>query len=141
MIRFTVPIEPVGQKRARHRIVKSGSRVFSTTYTDKDQRTQKEKFLALAYEHRPDVPFDNALLLGVKAFLPVPKSKSKKFREAALAGEIRPTKKPDMDNIVKHVKDCLNGVFWTDDKLVVGYLDTGKYYSEFGRYEIEIEEL
>jgi Holliday junction resolvase RusA-like endonuclease len=48
--------------------------------------------------------------------------------------------KPDLDNLLKQIKDCLTQMqFWTDDKLVVGYLPgVGKYYSDRPRWEIEI---
>ncbi len=56
---------------------------------------------------------------------------------------LRPVTKPDMDNLLKHVKDCLSMQrFWIDDRIVVGYLaGTGKYYSERPRWEIEIARL
>jgi Holliday junction resolvase RusA-like endonuclease len=83
---------------------------------------------------------DGPLVLGVKAFLPVPKSKPKKFRAAALAGSIRPTVKPDLDNLLKNIKDCMTSMnFWNDDRQVVQYLPgTGKYYGLSPRWEIEL---
>ena len=35
------------------------------------------------------------------------------------AQDIRPGIKPDFDNIAKLVGDALNGLVWTDDKLIV----------------------
>ena len=50
-------------------------------------------------------------------------------RRAALAGVVRPGKKPDIDNIMKGVADSLSGVIWRDDaQVVVGHLE--KVYSE-----------
>jgi len=138
-LRFTILLPPSGQKRARNRAVQSEGRNFSMTYKDKGQRLEEEKLVNLLFEHRPPVPFSGPLAFGLRAYLPVPKSKSKKFRAAALAGEIRPTKKPDLDNLVKNIKDVLKGAFWTDDALVVEYLPgTGKYYGDPARWEIEI---
>jgi Holliday junction resolvase RusA-like endonuclease len=75
----------------------------------------------------------------VKAFFEVPKSKPKWFKEAAQRGELQPEVKPALDKILKHVKDCAKGIFWVDDKQVVGYLDdTGKYYGSPPRYEVMI---
>ena len=73
----------------------------------------------------------------MRVFLPIPKSKSKKWRAAAMAGEIRPTTKPDTDNLVKQIKDCANGGFWDDDKQIVG-LHAEKWYAEIPRWEVEI---
>ncbi len=59
-----------------------------------------------------------------------------------VAGKIRPTTKPDLDNCIKNLKDVCKGVFWQDDKQVVEYLPgTGKYYGDPARWEIEIETM
>ncbi|MNP83694.1 Endodeoxyribonuclease RusA [compost metagenome] len=44
---------------------------------------------------------------------------SKKRKAMAIAGELFPTKKPDMDNVIKAIYDGLNGVVWKDDVQVV----------------------
>jgi len=143
-IRFTIILEPRSQKRARSRgfIIKGGGRygqdiARAQTYTDKDQRTEQNKLMALMYEHRPSVPFEGAVLLGLRVFLPIPKSKSKKWRAAAMTGEVRPTTKPDTDNLVKQITDCAKGIFWADDKQIVE-LHAQKWYAEIPRWEVEI---
>ena len=150
-MKFIIPISPKAQKRTRSRgfIIKGGGKhgqdiARAQTYTDKDQRTEQHKLIALMYEHRPPEPLQGALALGVRAYLPIPKSKPKKWQTAALAGIIRPTTKPDFDNLIKQIKDCCNRAFWEDDKQVVEYLPgTGKYYNDGRgpRWEIEITEL
>ncbi len=142
-MKFTIVMAPKGQKRARGRAFLVGGRAIAgKPRKDGDQLQEEEKILALLYEHRPVEPLDGALLLGVKAYLPIPASKSKKWQAAAAQGIIRPTTKPDLDNILKHLKDCMNGVFWVDDKQIVGYLpETGKYYGSPARWEIEIQEF
>ena len=143
-MKFTIPISPKAQKRARSRAVQSGGQTFSMTYTDKDQRTEQNRLMALMYEHRPPEPLQGPLLLGVKAYLPIPKSKPKKWQAAALAGDIRPISRPDTDNLIKQIKDCANRAMWGDDCQVVEYLPgTGKYYDDGGgtRWEIEIVTL
>ena len=144
LIQFTIILAPKSQKRARSRgfIVKGGGVhgqdiVRAQTYTDKDQRTEQNKLMTLMYEHRPPVPFQGPITLSVKAFLPIPKSKSKKWRTAAVAGEIKPTIKPDTDNLVKQIMDCANGVFWKDDKQIFR-LHAEKWYAEIPRWEVEI---
>lgn len=39
----------------------------------------------------------------------------RKRREAMIAGTIRPTKKPDADNVLKIVTDSLNDIAYYDD--------------------------
>jgi len=142
-MKFTIILTPKGQKRARGRAFLVGGRAIAgKPRKDEEQLLEEEKLIALMYAHRPPVPLQGPLLLGVKAYLPIPKSKSKKWRAAALAGEIRPTTKPDLDNCIKNLKDVCKGVFWQDDKQVVEYLPgTGKYYGEPARWEIEIAQF
>jgi Holliday junction resolvase RusA-like endonuclease len=138
-LKFTILLPPTGQKRARSRTVRAGDRAYSMTYKEKGQRQEEEKLIALLYAYRPPKPLLGPLMLSVKAFISVPKSKSKKWQTAARVGEIRPTTKPDLDNLLKNIMDCLKGGFWEDDKQVVEYLPgTGKYYGDPARWEIEI---
>lgn len=143
MIRkFTILLPPKAQKRARSRAVMQGNKAFAMTYKDKGQRLEEDKFIALLCQYRPDSPLLGAILLRVRVYLSIPSSKSKMFRAAALSEKIRPTIKPDLDNLLKHLKDCCKGIFWLDDKQVVEYLPgTGKYYGEPARWEIEIGTL
>jgi Holliday junction resolvase RusA-like endonuclease len=139
-MQFTIILEPKGQKRARSRAINSNGRSYAMTYKDKGQRLEEDKLITLMYAHRPPQPLQGPLALGVKAYLPIPKSKPKKWQAEALAGLIRPTTKPDLDNCIKNLKDVCKGVFWEDDKQVVEYLPgTGKYYGEPARWEITIE--
>jgi Holliday junction resolvase RusA-like endonuclease len=67
----------------------------------------------------------------------VPASYSKKRIQACLSGAEMPAKKPDLDNMIKAVKDGLNGVAWKDDAQVVKVLAL-KYYGESPRADIRI---
>lgn len=63
--------------------------------------------------------FDEPLRMDVVAEFPVPASWSKRKQVAALAGETRPTRRPDIDNIYKLIADACNGVIFRDDALIV----------------------
>ena len=80
------------------------------------------------------------LRLEVLAFFGIAKSDSKKKRAAKLANEIRPTKKPDMDNIVKAIADGLNNIAYHDDAQIVE-CSVEKYFSEEPRVEVTIREV
>lgn len=58
--------------------------------------------------------FEGPLIVDVVAVMPIAESKPKKWKAAALSGEIVPTKKPDWDNFGK-ILDALNMVVWIDD--------------------------
>jgi Holliday junction resolvase RusA-like endonuclease len=82
-------------------------------------------------------PLDGPLRVRVTAYLRVPKSWSIKERQAALVGTIRPTSKPDYDNILKIGCDALNKIVWHDDAQIV-WAEAFKLYSTRPRLRIEI---
>jgi Holliday junction resolvase RusA-like endonuclease len=84
-------------------------------------------------------PMDGPLIVLVGAFMRVPASWNGKKRDAALAGAIAPTGRPDWDNLAK-VCDALNGIVWIDDSQIVqGHVT--KQYSESPRLRIEVRRL
>jgi len=134
-MKFVIPIIPRAQARARHGRTKSG---FSITYKSAEQRQAEENLCALLLEFRPERPLDGPLALKVIASLPIPQSWPMKRRKAAIEGRELPTGKPDLDNLVKHLKDCMTQVgFWHDDKQVV-LLNAGKIYSPIPGWEVEL---
>lgn len=64
-------------------------------------------------------PLTGSLAVELLAICPIPTSWSKKKREAALRGDLRPETKPDFDNILKLYCDALNGSLWQDDRQIV----------------------
>jgi len=138
-MKLTIPIIPKAQQRARHAV--RGKHAMA--YKAGSQRRAEETIKAYLLPYVPKKPLTGAICLSVMVFLPIPKSKPKWWKENAAAGRIVPTTKPDLDNLIKNIKDCLTDMrFWTDDRLVVKYgPGTGKYYSDDPRWEIEIEEV
>ena len=134
MIQFTIPIEPTAQARARH--TKQGR-----TYKCAKQKANERTLEALLVPHRPDTPIQGPVGIEIRAFMAIAKSKSKKFREAAIRGYERPTKKPDIDNILKQICDTMTRLqFWNDD-VQVCHVAASKEYSEKPRWEITVEEI
>jgi Holliday junction resolvase RusA-like endonuclease len=133
-MKFTIPIEPVAQMRARHSTVGG----FSRTYKAPKQKANENRLLAFAVQYRPSELLICPLELIVDAYMPIPASMPKKKAAQARAGELRPDKKPDASNILKHVEDVFNGIFWKDDKQIVS-ATCRKFYSDHPRYEITIE--
>ncbi|WP_423739149.1 RusA family crossover junction endodeoxyribonuclease [Clostridium sporogenes] len=54
-------------------------------------------------------------------------------------GIVRPTIKPDVDNIAKVILDSLNGLAYKDDKQIVT-CGISKWYGEDPRVEVILEE-
>jgi Holliday junction resolvase RusA-like endonuclease len=63
-------------------------------------------------------PLEGPLKVTVIATLAVPRSWNAARRKAAMAETIRPTGKPDIDNLLKSI-DALTGIVWLDDAQVV----------------------
>lgn len=141
--RITIPGEPRAQMRARAVTYRGkDGKVRARTFKHKRQEIRENNLRADLRTERDRLgakPLEGAVALGVKAYFRIAKSWPKKRKAAALSGELRPTKKPDLDNILKHLKDSANGVLWVDDAQVVEYLPgTGKYYAAEPRLEIEV---
>lgn len=137
MITFTIPGQPVA--KGRPRFARRGA--FVTTYTPEKTRSYEnlvKMAAATAMEGRQ--PSAAPLALEVWLQLQIPVSWSLKRRAAAAAGIIRPTKKPDADNVLKGIKDGCNGIVWRDDAQVV-MITIAKRYSEAPMAAVTIREL
>lgn len=137
-VRFTVWGEPNGKARPRF------SRVGNFTKTYTPQKTVAyENLIKMEYGRQCGaVKFgkDEMLDLRVFAYLSIPKSTSNRKRQLMLDGKIRPTKKPDFDNIAKIVGDSLNKIAYHDDAQVVDSM-VRKFYSENPRVVITIQTI
>lgn len=127
---FTVSGEPEG--KARPRVTRNG------TYTP--PKTQAyEKLVQMSFRTQcPGVFFGDApLCVYITANFAPPQSATKRKRSRMLSGEIRPTKKPDTDNIAKAICDALNGVAYRDDAQICS-LTVQKQYSEMSAVTVRI---
>jgi len=84
-------------------------------------------------------PLEGPLRVVMDVLLPIPKSRSKKWKAAALSGAERPVKKPDSDNFAK-VMDSLNLIAWVDDSQIVD-LRVRKFYSDAPAMRIQIRQM
>lgn len=129
---FEVPGEPRG--KGRPRVTRNG------TYTDSETKAYEQKIIA--YYRKTFGSFrwpDNSFIaVKVVAYYPIPKSATKAQLAAMQAGKIFPSRKPDIDNVLKVVLDALNGVAYKDDSRVV-HVEAEKRYSFDPRLEIHLE--
>ena len=130
---ITIPGKPIAKKRPK--FFRRGG--FVGTYNC--QETEEGRFMQQLSMQRPENwhPIEGAISLSVDFLMPIPESSSKKKREAMERGEIRHTKKPDIDNMLKFVKDCANGILWRDDSQVVG-IWSKKLYARIPQTHITI---
>lgn len=81
---------------------------------------------------------DGPVSLFVRFTIGIPESWPKWKRKAASENVIAHTGKPDIDNLIKGVKDALNGVAWIDDSQIM-FLNTYKMYGEVPNIKITID--
>lgn len=100
-----------------------------------------ENLVKTEYQRQSGVRFPDDAMLDVRifAYYAIPKSVSKKKRQAMLDKKIRPTKKPDADNVCKVICDSLNKVAYRDDTQVVDCM-VRKFYSDTPRVVVSIRE-
>lgn len=134
-IKFSVPGKPFGKQRPKF----SRAGQYVKTYTP-DETTSYENWVRLMYSNAAKGKmFPDGVMLDVRiiAYYEVPKSVSKKKRKEMLEHRVRPTKKPDWDNIGKIICDSLNLVAYHDDSAVVD-AQVRKFYSENPRVDVTI---
>lgn len=129
-------IEGEPQGKARPRFSRRSGAVYTPTKTMDYEKVIKNLCMV------SNVRFseEKVLVAEIVAYFAIPKSVSKKKHQAMLSGEIRPNKKPDLDNIAKVVLDSANGVLYSDDKQIV-HLVVDKFYSENPRIELTVFEI
>lgn len=134
MLTFTIPGQPQGKGRPRIGKVGQHARMFTPAKT-----VAYEGLVAHAAQQamagRPLL--EGPLCVGLNLDCQVPASWSQRKQRDALAGAIRPTSKPDIDNVVKAIFDGLNGVAWRDDVQVV-FLVVTKRYAEVPGVRVEV---
>lgn len=90
-------------------------------------RQYEDRIKALWRAKYREDPYEGDVRITIFFYLPIPTSWSKKKREEAEHGKIRPNVRPDVDNLVKIVLDGLNGVAFVDDKQIVRLLAEKRY--------------
>jgi Holliday junction resolvase RusA-like endonuclease len=133
IVQFTVTGRPLAKGRVR--FTKAGH-----AFTP-DRTVNFEGKLALAAQAAMDgrPPVEGAVAVTLEVHLPIAVSWSKKKREAAVLGQVRPTGRPDLDNFAKML-DALNLVVWNDDAQIVE-LVVFKRYSEAPQLAITVDTI
>ena len=131
---FEVPGKIIG--KGRPRLNSYTGAVYTPTRT-KDYETLVEQYFLLKYPRY--TPIEGRVQVEINANFEVPKSAKKADKELMLENKINPTKKPDIDNIVKIVLDAMNGIAFKDDTQITK-LQVEKTYSLNESVAIKISE-
>lgn len=136
MREFKIPGK--AQAKQRPRMGRSG-----VVYTPKETLIY-ENYVKMCYSDYANqfewLPYENQVRAEIDVLVAVPKSDSKAKKQAKIEGMIRPTVKPDCDNLAKSILDSLNGLAYQDDKQVVE-LSIKKYYAENAEVRVRLTEV
>jgi len=135
IISFTVLGVAVAKGRGRVSTFGGHARVYTPSKT----RQAEETFVARSLAFRPKTPLTGPIRLNLIFVMPCPKSAPRSLKDQLIAYPPH-TKRPDLDNLEKLVKDALNGVFWVDDAQVFDVVKK-KVYGMMPRTEVTIEEI
>lgn len=136
-ITFIIPGTPVG--KGRPKFARRGN--FVTTYTPEKTASYENLVKVKAEEVMQGRPvIDGAVFVSICLYVTPPASWSQKKQRAALAGEVFPTSKPDIDNVLKGIMDACNEIVWKDDKQAVDVV-MRKRYATTARATVEVRAL
>ncbi|MBO0575126.1 RusA family crossover junction endodeoxyribonuclease [Clostridium botulinum] len=132
-MKIVIDGKPMGKQRPRFN-GKIGS-VYTPSKT-----VNYENWVRVCYQQQcAGEKLTGEVVAFINAYYTIPKSTSKKNKKGMLAGIIRPTIKPDVDNIAKVILDSLNGLAYGDDKQIV-FCTISKWYGENPKVEVILEE-
>ena len=134
--RVTIPGHARGKQRARV-TVRGG---YGRAYTPKETLNAEAWVRQCCQDQVGSPCLDGPLSLRIVVWLGVPPSWPKKKQASALDGGLRPTGKPDLDNVAKLLADALNGILWRDDSQIVA-LQVEKHYGAAPSTAIAVRQI
>ena len=131
---FEVPGEIVGKGRPR---LNTYTNQIYTPLKTKDYETLVKQYFRLKYPRYETL--ENRIHVKIISYFKILKSTNKHNAEEMLNGNLSPTKKPDIDNIIKVILDALNKMAFKDDNQITK-IEVEKVYSTEEKVYIKIEE-
>lgn len=122
--------------KARPRVNTTTCRAYTPENT-KDYEMLIKQYFKLKYPRY--IPLENRVAVKIIAQFKIPKTVTKKDKELIKAGKLSPTKKPDIDNIVKIILDALNKMAFKDDNQITK-IEVEKIYGEEEKIYVSINE-
>lgn len=121
---FQVPGEPVAKGRPKLGTVNGRAMAFTPKKTRTFESTVRE-IVGKAWTREPIA--ERPIFVRMTFVRLIPQSWPIKKRNAAIAGTLFPTGRPDLDNFQKAITDAMNTIVYTDDALIVG-IEARKVY-------------
>lgn len=128
MIEITLSGPPIPWTPSR---VVRGKFAFSPRFREKEHAQYE-----VANQYQGPL-IEEAVVITLQFYMPIPTTTSKKLRKMINAGEVYHIKKPDIDNCTKYAIDCVKGLIIKDDNQVCEIHAT-KDYAEIPKTIIRI---
>lgn len=130
---FSIAGKPIPQQRPKFTTINGHGRAYDPA---KSRNFKAEVAILASTAHWPRAPYSVEVEVYIYAWLPIPKSWSKKKQQLALDGKIRPTTRGnDCDNLAKSIMDGMTGIVYKDDSQVTS-LHVYKRYSDKPRTSV-----
>lgn len=139
-----IPGEACAQGRPRFTVIKNKTtgKSRAIAFDPKESKDYKSLVKMAAQEAIDEQGWkytELPLILTICVWKSIPKSKSKKFREAAIAGYEFPAVKPDVDNVAKTIMDALSKVAYKDDNQIVDLVIKKRFTEDEPHVNVRIE--
>ena len=131
---FEVPGKVIGKGRPR---INTNTGIVYTPTKTKEYETLVEQYFLLKYPKFKML--ENRVQVKIIAYFGISKTTKKSEINEMLENNISPTKKPDIDNIVKVVLDSMNKFAFKDDNQITK-IEVEKKYALEEKLYIKIEE-
>lgn len=119
MIEFFMPMIPPTVTQQEHKVTvsrKTGRVVF---YDPPELKAARSRFMDQVGRYAPEAPLDGALQLITKWIWPMDQERQEMLAVVDPDRFAWKTTKPDTDNLIKLLKDCMTRTgFWKDDAQV-----------------------
>lgn len=131
-ITFGLSGAPQGKGRARF------NRATGNSYTPAATRSYESMIRGAAMDAMAGrLPIEGPVAVRLTAEVDIPKSMTKRDKQAAASQSIRPSKRPDIDNIIKAFLDGMNTVVFKDDSQI-WHLDAAKVYGPAAKVTVTV---
>ncbi len=135
---MTYEFEVIGdiKGKARPRVNTYTGQAYTPAPT-KDYETLVKQYFKIKYPRYEQL--EGRISVKIIAYFKIPKNATKKEKNLIEEGLLSPTKKPDIDNIVKIILDSMNKMAFKDDNQITK-IEVQKVYGEEEKVYIRIEE-
>lgn len=134
MYEFEIPGQITG--KGRPRVNTYTGRAYTPTKT-KDYELLTQQYFKLKYPRYKIL--EGRISVKIIAYFSIPKGINKAQKQLISENQLSPTKKPDIDNIIKIILDSMNKFAFKDDSQITR-LEIEKVYSQEEKVYVKIEE-